>query len=184
MKKHFSPEITAKYSMIKDDSKVNLDKFKSLRGKNFVLSQFCGVPSAKRAKLARMSAQARARGEDSKVGRFSQVNAVQKMQTRRRPVKYPKMSKVLTDFILEGWYSGAPVTRHGCYQKAMEVCEEAGGFYNQYINPNKVNAPAQLSHWLTRLLKRIGFSSRKETVSQKVQWFLGKTPGGWGFFLS
>ena len=128
VKKHFTTEITSKYSGIKDDSKVNIDQFKDLRGNTIVLTQYCGVHSAKRAKLARVSAQALARGEKPKVGQFSKVVAVQKMQPRKRGVKFPVMSKAVTDFVLEGWYSGTPVTRHGCYQEIMDLCEEGGAF--------------------------------------------------------
>ena len=41
-------------------------------------------------------------------------------------------------------------------------------FWSQYLDPNKSSASTQLSHWLTRVLKRIGFSVRKNTVSQKI----------------
>ena len=41
-------------------------------------------------------------------------------------------------------------------------------FFKQYLHPEKPSAPTQLAHWLTRLLKRIGFTGRKETVSQSI----------------
>ena len=168
VRSQFNPEITKDYMAIPDDSKINLSKFKPLRGDNVILSKFCGVPPSKRSKLARSSANAKARGEDSLVGHFTMVNIGDRMQVRNRGPKYPEMSKTVTDFILQGWYSGMPVSRHDCYQKAMEACDKDGDFFRQYIDPKKTSASAQLCHWLTRLLKRIGFSSRKETVSQKV----------------
>jgi len=128
VKKHFRPEITVKYSAIEDGSKVKLDKFKLLSGNNYILSQFCGIPASKRAKLARNSAQALARGEQSSAGIFSQVRVKDKMQVRKRGTKYPLMTKAVTDFILEGWYSGTPVTRHGCYQKVMVISAKGCGF--------------------------------------------------------
>ena len=166
--KHFNREIISKYSKVEVSSKVNLSKFKHLVGDKVVLSKFCGVPSAKRAKLSKSSSNARARGEVSKSGWFINVNVGDKMQVPGRRSKYPVMSKIITDFVLEGWHSGTPVTRQGCYHKVLEVAEKGGKFFNQYLDPSKGGAQAQLCHWLSRVLKRMGFSSRKETVSQKV----------------
>ena len=44
VRSHFTPEITKNYMAIPDDSKINLSKFKPLRGDNVILSKFCGVP--------------------------------------------------------------------------------------------------------------------------------------------
>ena len=133
-----------------------------------VLSQFCKVAPAKRAKLARKSLQAKARGETSDTGKFSLLNKYDKRQNELRPVKYPEMHKLVTEYILYGGHSGTPVTRQACYMKIFEFSGGAGIFYNQYLNPEKDTAPAQLCHWLTRTLKRIDFSERKETISQNI----------------
>ena len=117
---------------------LQFSKFNPLRGDTIVLSKFCGIPAAKRAKLSRSSTNARARGEEALVGQFSLVRIDDKMQVKKREPKYPVMSKAITEFVLEGWYTGAPVTRHGCYQKAMELCEIDGLFYKQHIDPKKI----------------------------------------------
>ena len=168
VRSHFTPELIKDYKTIPDESKIDLTKFKPLRGDNVTLSKFCGLPPSKRSRLARASANAKARGEESLVGKFTLVNLKDKMQVRNRGPKYPEMSKTVANFILQGWHSGSPVTRHDCYQKAVETCKKNGAFFKQYVDPKKSSASAQLSHWVTRLLKQIGFSSRKETVSQKV----------------
>ena len=77
--KYFNREIISKYSKVEVSSKVNLSKFKHLVGDKVVLSKFCGVPSAKRAKLSKSSSNARARGEVSKSGWFTNVNVGDKM---------------------------------------------------------------------------------------------------------
>ena len=168
VKMHMSQDIVSKFITVEDGAKVNLRKYRVYRGDSIVLSKFCGIAPSKRAKLCRQAVNARARGEEPKGGKFSLVNEMDKMQVRDRKPKYLHVTKSVRDFILEGWYSGTPRTRHGCYLMAMESCEKDGGFYQQYVDPNKRSASAQLSHWLSRLLKRMGFSSRKETISQKV----------------
>ena len=132
-----------------------------------VLTRFCGVPPAKRAKLARASMCARVRGEVSSAGKFTIVNAVDKMQTRGRPSKFPEMSRNLKNYIVQGWYSGTPVTRQACYMKCREWSKKGSLFFKQYVDPDKSDAAAQLCHWVSRLLRRIGYSSRKETISQR-----------------
>ena len=52
--------------------------------------------------------------------------------------------------------------------KIREFADKTGPFFSQYLDATKVNAQTQLSHWLSRTLRRIGFSSRKETISQKI----------------
>ena len=51
VKKYYHESITKLFETLEDTEKVNLSKCNKLRGKNVVLSAFCGVPSAKRAKL-------------------------------------------------------------------------------------------------------------------------------------
>ena len=148
--------------------KLRLTKFSELSGENVVLSKYCGIPAAKRARLAKKTKNALVRGETSVVGVFSSVKIPDKMQVRGRRVKYNIMCKKITDYILTGWHSGAPVSRQACYTKCRLWCNKDDEFYKQYVDPNKSSARIQLCHWLTRLLKRIGFSSRKETVSQKI----------------
>ena len=168
VRERYNKELVAKFAHIDGDEKVSLEKWRLLRGDNVVLSEFCNVAPAKRARLARTSLQAKARGETSALGKFSLLNKPDKRQNELRPVKYPEMYKKVTEYILYGWHSGAPVTRQACYMKIFEFSGGAGMFWNQYLNPEKDTAPAQLSHWLTRTLKRMGFSSRKETISQKI----------------
>ena len=105
-----------------DNEKLNLSRFSSLRGKKVVLSSLSGVAPSKRAKLARDSLSAEARGENSKTGEFTLVNKNTKRQYKGRAVKFSKMTKAITDFVIRSWYSGAPVTRQGCYMKAKEMC--------------------------------------------------------------
>ena len=103
-----------KFDNIKETDKVDLSKFKKLRSGNIVLTKFCGIPPSKRAKLARLSSNAKSRGEKSEYGRFTIVNRRDKRQLRERYVKYPEVSKHMTQFILEGWYSGSPVSKQAC----------------------------------------------------------------------
>ena len=168
VKARYSKKIVAMFEGVDDKEQVNLSKFLPLRGKSVVLSKFCGVPPAKRAKLARKSAQAQARDEKSEVGNFTLVNKSVKNQYKARLSKYPAMVKKITDFVQWGWHSGAPVTRQACYMKAKEFCTEGDRFWKQYVNPEKDSAQTQLAHWLSRVLSKIGFSTRKETVSQSI----------------
>ena len=90
------------------------------------------------------------------------------MQIKGRHVKYPAMSMKVMDYILLGWHTGSPVSRQLCYIKCREWGRKGDAFYEQYINYNKKNSGQQLCHKLSRLLARMDFSSRKETVSQKI----------------
>ena len=98
----YSPELQAKFAHVDDNDKLNLSEFRCLRGENVVLSSFCGIPAAKRAKLAKKSKAADARGDVNPAGRFSILNKLDKRQEQLRAVKYPAMAKVITDYILEG----------------------------------------------------------------------------------
>ena len=42
-------------------------------------------------------------------------------------------------------------------------------FYKEYVDSDKADGQSQLCHWLSRLLNKIGFTGRKETVSQKIR---------------
>ena len=83
-------------------------------------------------------------------------------------MKYPEMSKKITDLILTGWHSGTPVKKNSVFMMCRTWCKKEDAFYKQYVDPTKATARIQLSRWLARLLDRIGFSSRKGTVSQKI----------------
>lgn len=63
VKQRYAPAIQEQFAHVRDVDKVNLERYRELRGDTVVLSAFCGVPAAKRAKLARKSKAARARGE-------------------------------------------------------------------------------------------------------------------------
>ena len=131
VKKNFSSAIVGKYdSVVDDESTIDLSKYRELKGDTVVLSKFSGIPAAKRAKLSRRATHAEARGEKSVGGAFSILNRGDKMQVRLRKSKYQEMAKKVTDFILVGWYSGTPVTRHGCYETVMETCVVGSDFYN------------------------------------------------------
>ena len=71
--------------------------------------------------MARNYRSAEARGEGSKVGIFTNINKTNKREEKKRYQKYPLMTKHITDFVLQGWYSGSPVTRHACYKVAREM---------------------------------------------------------------
>ena len=60
--KNPSIQIVPRHSNIGDDEKVDLTKFEEQRGSFLVLSAFCGGAHATRARLARESEQAKARG--------------------------------------------------------------------------------------------------------------------------
>ena len=168
VKRRFDDKICAEFKDVEDEEKVDLSKYQPLRGENVVLSAFCGIPASKRAKLARRSLASVARGQVSKIGRFSIVNQVDKRQEGSRIGKFAKMERYITDFVLQGWHSGSPVTRQGCYMVARKISKKEDMFWKQYLDPSKKFAQTQLSHWLSRLLSRIGFSSRKETVSLTI----------------
>ena len=128
VRKHFSSEIVAKYSKIEDESTIDVTKYRELKGDNVILSKFCGLPPAKRAKLAKKSSQAKARGVKPIGGMFSLVNQGDKMQIKSRAPKYQEMPKSITEFILQGWYTGTPFTRQGCYQTVIELSEKGSDF--------------------------------------------------------
>ena len=128
VKQNFNEEIADKYKHIPEESKVNLSKYKELRGENVVLSSFCGVPAAKRARLARKSANASARGEVSVAGVFTLVNKHCKKQIRDKYIKYPETAKHVTDYILQAWYSGSPVSRQGCYVEVFNFSSKGTKF--------------------------------------------------------
>ena len=104
------------------------------------------MPAAKRAKLARRTLNAEARGEVPAVGHFSIINTFDKMLLKGRPVKYPEMSRRVTDYIILGWHTGSPVSRQSCYIKCREWCKKGDAFYEQYMNYNKRTSGQQLSH--------------------------------------
>ena len=84
VKKRYDTRITDKFMFLGDEEKVDLSKYKVLRGHTVVLSAFCGVPAAKRAKLARKAKEAKARGEECKTGKFDLVNRLFKNQYSAR----------------------------------------------------------------------------------------------------
>ena len=114
---------------MEDNSKVDFSRYFELRGENMVLSKLCGVPSAKRARLARNTSNPKARGEKPVMGSFSPVNHSDKMQARDRTAKFPEMCKMLTEFILFGWHTGSPVSREACYTNIRVMCKKESGFY-------------------------------------------------------
>ena len=146
MKKHYSSDVVREFEDVDGTRKLKLSKFSTFSGKNVVLSRFCGVPPAKRSKLARKTLNAEARGEVPAVGNFSIVNRFDKMQLKGRPLKYPEMSRRITDYIMLGWHSGSPVSRQSCYIKCREWSKKGDAFYNQYLNYNKTSSGQQLSH--------------------------------------
>ena len=103
VKQNYTPEIQAKYAHVNDGDKVDLERFRELRGKNVVLSAYCGVPAAKRAKLAKRSKAADARGVPNPAGSFTILNRLDKRQENLRAVKYPEMTKAITKYIMTGW---------------------------------------------------------------------------------
>ena len=112
--------------MVADEPRIDLSKYRELKGDNVMLSKFCGIPAAKRAKLSKRTMHAQARGENSVGGIFSLVNSGDKIQVRMWSAKYREMAKIVKEFILVGWYSGTPVTRHVCYETAIEKCVIVG----------------------------------------------------------
>ena len=74
VKKSYSPEIVELFSHVEDDRKLKLTKFRELKGDCVVLTKYCDVPPAKRAKLARLTRCAKARGEMAAVGNFTIIN--------------------------------------------------------------------------------------------------------------
>ena len=99
VRKHYEKDLVEQFGDINSQSGVDLSRFKPLRGDTVVLSKFCNVPAAKRAKLARHSRQARERGVVSEEGIFKLVNISDKMQVVSRQKKYRAMSDSLTEYI-------------------------------------------------------------------------------------
>ena len=99
VRKHYGKDLVEQFGDINSQSGVDLSRFKPLRGDTVVLSKFCNVPAAKRAKLARHSRQARERGVVSEEGIFKLVNISDKMQVVSRQKKYRAMSDSLTEYI-------------------------------------------------------------------------------------
>lgn len=168
VKRSCSKEIAGEFDFLNDDERVDVSSYSDLRGKTVVLSKFSGVASAKRAKLAKVCKQAKARGEESKIGDYILIKKNTRRLCKPRPPKFATINNKMKDFIVQSSYSGTPCSRAVCYMMAMEFCEDKGEFWEQYLDPEKTSAQTQLSHWLTRVLKSIGFTSRKETVSQSV----------------
>ena len=146
VKKNYKPEIVAQFGEVDESKKLKLSKFRELRGDCVVLSRFCSVPSSKRAKLARKTSNAMARGESSEFGLFSIVNKRDKMQTRGRHIKYPEMTQKVIHYIIVGWHSGAPVSRQACYMKVREWVKKGSAFYAQYLDPARDSSNQQLCH--------------------------------------
>ena len=146
VKKNYKPEFVAQFGEVDEIKKLKLSKFRELRGDCVVLSRFCSVPPAKRAKLAKKTGSAVARGEASIFGFFTIVNKKDKMQTRGRHIKYPEMTKKIIDYIMVGWHSGAPVSRQGCYMKCREWAIKGTSFYGQYLDPARDSSNQQLCH--------------------------------------
>ena len=140
MKGQYKQKISDKFSHIDGMDKVNIEKFRDLRGDSVVLSSFCQVAPSKGAKLARVSAQALGRGEASGVGKFSQLNKFDKRHCYIRPMKFAAIHNKITDFIVSGWYSGTPVTREACYMVVREFAQPGGDLFKQYLDQDKSNA--------------------------------------------
>ena len=88
VKEYFSGEIIVKYSMVEDESRIDLSKFRELNGDNVILSKFCGIPPARRARLSKRSANAQARGEKTLGGIVSIENKGDKMHVGLISPKY------------------------------------------------------------------------------------------------
>ena len=91
-----------KFCHVSRDDKVNVEKYRPVRGDNVVFSSFCNIAPAKRARLARSCKQARARSAVSHVRQFRLLNKVDKRQDALRPVKFPAIVKMVTEYILQG----------------------------------------------------------------------------------
>jgi len=102
VRERYNKSLVAKFSHIGVDENVSLKKWRLLRGDSVVLSEFCKVAAAKRARLACKSLQGKARGETSALGKFYLLNKNDKRQIELRPVKYPEMHKRVSEYILYG----------------------------------------------------------------------------------
>ena len=141
VKKWYKGKLPEMLSYLDNSEKVDLSRFRMLRGESVVLSMFSGVQPAKRAKLARSSWCALNRGQASKYGRYCNMNKNAKRRYRPRQKKFPVMTEKITEFVLEGWYSGTPVTRSSCYDRMKEISVEGDKFYKQHIDPKKNTTP-------------------------------------------
>ena len=71
------------------------------------------------------------------------------------------MAKIVKEFILVGWYSGIPVTRHGCYETTMEKCVIVGrNIYSTETKPfngwlESLHENALYRRYLERILRLV-----------------------------
>ena len=169
VKKHFSEKIIEEFCKdVSDESTVCLKKFKPFKGSTVVLSaDNTSIKVNQRAKLGKVSKQEVFRGEREDL-RFLNINKNNKHIFKSNWCKHPDIEKVITEYIILNWNRATPVTRTQVYNKLREIVDKENAFYKQYLDPTKRSADKQLIMWVTRLLKKIGFTVRENTVSQCV----------------
>lgn len=85
-----------------------------------------------------------------------------------RLIKYVQETKYLHDSVILAWETGSPLTRTACYLMLIAKFGATQSEWSQQMKATSGEISPSLSQWLTRTLERIGFSVRKESISQSV----------------
>ena len=169
MKKHFGEHVTKKFDEhVGDSEKVCLKFYEKFRSDYVVLTEKSGLAKRKRACLANQTNQALKRGEEPSKGKFINVNRDKKRVDGIRNGKYQEETNLVVKHVINMWHNGNPATRSGCITVLRNYGSRKSEFYTKYLDPKKQHQDQLLSTWLSRILKSIGFSVRKNTISQTV----------------
>ena len=90
--------------------------------------------------------------------------------------KYFEQEQFVCSLVQDRWNSGDPITKHEIKDEVCirDDCAEGTAFYSSYLDPTRSRntAPAWIN-WLNRVLGRVGYSLRKNSVGQTVpvDWY-------------
>ena len=130
-----------------------------VRGKPSVLSKFIkGANPSNRA--ARERRKRKCVNVNKKTRRF-------KRKDKKKPRKYKALAKAVSKYVLDRWYGGDPATRREVYDEIRSRDDTGPGteFHTKHLVAGK---EPHLAMFLSRCLKRINFSTRKNSISQVV----------------
>lgn len=129
--------------------------------KTFLLKETPNTTNAGRRSMAKKNKDAHLIKITSKrVGRSDVGNAR----------KFHQQEAFVINLVSTRWNEGDPIGKIALKDEVMarDDCQPGSSFYNQYFDPNKQSAQSGWTNWLSRVLKREGWSLRKHSIGQTV----------------
>eukprot|EP00956_Cyclotella_meneghiniana_P024783 scaffold50391_cov37-Cyclotella_meneghiniana.AAC.1 len=171
VKRKFPKEWTAQFD-IADDGNVleQLTPFRDVAAK----SQSIIVTKASEGRMANPKARSVESSKNKNVKNVNLTYGKNHRATKRIERKdrgqaraYLAQSQAVEEMVQNRWNEGDPTTRMEVYDmlRCREDCAEGTDFYNSYLAARK---GSQLAMFLSRILKRIHFSHRKNSIGQKI----------------